>query len=618
MQAPREAAVDLYWIPLGAGGHFVRFNGRVFEAIDAARRHRPRRALYHAALVVELEGDRYAIELAPSPDADKAGRGVAATGAVGTRHLGRWRLFRYEVRCWRGGSIPDLRYAVGGPRRLTAEPRVARRLLGLVGSVPMFVWGRDELDSGEMWNSNSVIAWLLASSGLPAAALRPPASGRAPGWHAGLEAARGSRGLSAVMLPPMDIVIAGGGVAGLEALLGLRAIAKDRVRLTLVAPDPEFSYRPLAVAEPFALGHAHRVPLTRFASAADAELVIDAVAGVDDAARQLRLRDGGTRPFHALLLAPGGHAVVGVEGATTWWPGGDPEVYGGLLRDIDEGYAKRIAIVVPPGAVWPLPAYELALMTAGEARGMGQELEVTVVTPEHTPLSLFGDEAGGAVAEELRRAGVELRTGVVARRAEGGLVLEPDGVRLEVDRVFAVPRIVGPALPGVPADDEGVVLTDDDALVLGCERTWAAGDGVASPLKFGGLATHQARTAASAIARLAGVTDAPDPGEPVIRGQLLVGQRTRRLRGRGDAEGAPLWWPQGKVAGEYLPRWLAENGITPPAAAEPPDGGVSIRRPVRDMQGAEARYLFDVGRQYRIDDAAIASLGRRMHEARDR
>ena len=420
------------------------------------------------------------------------------------------------------------------------------------------------------------------------------------------------------MLPDMDIVIAGGGVAGLEALLALREIARDRVRLTLIAPDREFSYRPLAVAEPFALGHAHRVPLKRFAEEADAELVIDAAAGVDDAARQLRLRDGGTRTFDALLLAPGGHAVAGVEGATTWWPGGDPEVYSGLLRDIDEGYAKRIAIVVPPGAVWPLPAYELALMTAGEAGGMGQDIDLIVVTPEHTPLSLFGEEASEAVAEELRWAGVELRTGVVARRGDRGLVLEPDGTRLEVDRVFAVPRILGPALPGVPADEEGFVLAGDDARVEGCERTWAAGDGIASPLKFGGLATHQARTAAAGIARLAGVSDAPDPGEPVIHGRLLVGHRTRRLRGRGDAEGAPLWWPHGKVAGEYLPRWLAENGIVPPAAAEGPAEGVTIRRPLRAMRGAEAQYLFELGRQYRIDDPAIASLGRRMHETRDR
>jgi hypothetical protein len=184
------AAADLYWIRLGAGGHCVRFNGRVFEAIQAARQHRRRRDVYHAALVVEVDGDRYTIEVAPSPDADEARRGVVATGAVGSRCLRRLRLFRYEVRCWRGGSIPDLGAAVGAPRRLTSDPRIARRLRDLVATVPTPVWRRDELDAGEMWNSNSVAAWLIATAGVSTDRLRPPAHGRAPGWSAGLEVAR--------------------------------------------------------------------------------------------------------------------------------------------------------------------------------------------------------------------------------------------------------------------------------------------------------------------------------------------------------------------------------------------------------------------------------------------
>src|SRR3954454_10645306 len=145
----------------------------------------------------------------------------------------------------------------------------------------------------------------------------------------------------------MDVVIAGGGVAGLEALLGLRAMAGDRVRFTLAAPDPDFSYRPLAVAEPFAMGHAYRVPLSQFAEDAGAELLVDATVGVDDGAGRIRLRDGGERAYDAALIAPGGRPVAGLEGAVTWWPGGDPETYGGLLRDIDEGYAKRVVIAVP-------------------------------------------------------------------------------------------------------------------------------------------------------------------------------------------------------------------------------------------------------------------------------
>jgi len=179
-------AVDLYWIPLGAGGHSVACNGRVFEAIAAAWARRARRDLYHAALIVERRGVRHAIELAPSPDGDGASSGVVGTGPVGARWAGGLRLFRYELRCCAGGTIPDLAYAAGGPIRVSRDSAVAARIVALAPSVPLLVWGRDERGIGEMWNCNSVIAWLLASAGLPAAALCPPAGGRAPGWGAGV------------------------------------------------------------------------------------------------------------------------------------------------------------------------------------------------------------------------------------------------------------------------------------------------------------------------------------------------------------------------------------------------------------------------------------------------
>lgn len=180
------ARADLFWIPLGAGGHSVAFNGRVFEYLAAAAQHRRRHDLYHAAIVAELGGEPYAIELAPSPDAGAARRGVVGTGPVGSRALERLRPFRYEVRCWRGGAIPDLGFAVGGAVRLTSDPAVARRLVELVAQAPRPVWGRDELHAGEMWNSNSMIAWVIAAAGLPAQELQPPGDGRAPGWEAGV------------------------------------------------------------------------------------------------------------------------------------------------------------------------------------------------------------------------------------------------------------------------------------------------------------------------------------------------------------------------------------------------------------------------------------------------
>jgi hypothetical protein len=184
------AAVDLYWLPLGAGGHFVRLNGRVYEAAAARIQRRPTCDLYHSALQVEVADGRFVIEQTPVPDLSGNERGVVAEGAVGTRWAGRFRIFRYEIRLWHGGHIPDVAEAVDSPLRLTDEEDRARRVLELIARVPTPVWGRDELATGEMWNSNSVIAWVIARSGIDTGSIQPPRGGRAPGWRAGLEIAR--------------------------------------------------------------------------------------------------------------------------------------------------------------------------------------------------------------------------------------------------------------------------------------------------------------------------------------------------------------------------------------------------------------------------------------------
>lgn len=191
MSASPRAAVDLFWIPLGAGGHVVRASGTIYEAIDAVVGRRPRADLYHSALTVDLPAGRTVIESAPIPDDRGSDRGVVAEGPVGLRVLGRFRLFRYEVRCWRGGVIPDEAYAVE-TIRVAADAVRARRVLDVIGSVPTPVWGRDELHTGDMWNSNSLVAWLLVRAGIDVRWLRPPAGGRAPGWDAGVRVARGA------------------------------------------------------------------------------------------------------------------------------------------------------------------------------------------------------------------------------------------------------------------------------------------------------------------------------------------------------------------------------------------------------------------------------------------
>ena len=184
-----EGRVDLYWLPLGAGGHCVRLSGRLYETAASWLAGRRACALYHSALVVHLAGERFVIEMGPvwnTPDPD---RGVVGEGPVGLRSLGQLKLFRYEVRRWRAGRIPDIGEAVASPRRMSTDAAAARRLLELVPDFPTATWGADEQRTGEMWNSNSLVAWLLARSGHEMADVEPPAGGRAPGWAAGVAVA---------------------------------------------------------------------------------------------------------------------------------------------------------------------------------------------------------------------------------------------------------------------------------------------------------------------------------------------------------------------------------------------------------------------------------------------
>lgn len=189
MAASPASFVDLYWLPLGAGGHSVRLNGKVFETVAARGARREPCDLYHSALEVTAPSGDFVVEQAPAWG-ERAERGVVAEGPVGLRALGRVRFFRYEVRCWRDGTIPDVGEAVASPIRLGGDPRLASHLIELVPHVPTPTWGRDELNAGEMWNSNSTISWLLVRAGIDADLIPLPPRGRAPGWRAGIVIAR--------------------------------------------------------------------------------------------------------------------------------------------------------------------------------------------------------------------------------------------------------------------------------------------------------------------------------------------------------------------------------------------------------------------------------------------
>jgi len=385
----------------------------------------------------------------------------------------------------------------------------------------------------------------------------------------------------------LRVLVAGGGVAGVEALLALHDLAADRIELTLLAASDDFVYRPMAVAEPFALGHARRHPLQDICRDAGAAFVRGTVARVDDANRAVVTVEGDRHSYDALLIAVGARTERGLERGLTWRPEGDPELFGGLLRDIEEGYSKRIAFVVPDEVAWPLPAYELALMTANEASGMSRDdVDVVVVTPEHAPLDIFGEEASSDVAKLLDESGVRVELDAHARAepGQGGaatrLVLGAHRA-IDVDRVVAMPRAVGPGIEGVATDARGFIVADRHGVVDGTERVWAAGDGIAFPIKQGGLAAQQADAAAEAIAALAGADVEPKPFHPVLRGMLLTGGGRRWMRhdiaGAGDeaASGVQaLWWPPTKIAGKYLSPYLAarDEAATSGEAPAVPNG----------------------------------------------
>jgi sulfide:quinone oxidoreductase len=395
------------------------------------------------------------------------------------------------------------------------------------------------------------------------------------------------------------VIVAGGGIAGLEALFALRALGGEHVELTLLCPKDHFSYRPLAIAKPLALGSPRETPLSEAARDADATFVQASLESVDAERRTVVLGTGETLGYDALLLALGAASTPAFQRAFTWDDATGVEDLGGLMRDLEEGYTRRIAIVVPPGPGWPLPAYELALLIAAEAQDMNMEPDITLVTPEQAPLAIFGSRAVEMVEAELREAGVRLELGVYAEMATAArptIALRPSGRRLEVDRAIALPRLRGRAPSGVPADPDGFVPVDPHGRVTGTPGIWAAGDGIAFPVKFGGLATEQADAAAADIAAEAGALVERTPFRPVLRGRLLTGRGPRWIRydaagggGEGEVATHALWWPPGKVAGRWLAPWLAERDDEAVAGDLPDVHGLPVQIDLhRERAGAMA------------------------------
>src|SRR4051794_10757137 len=327
-------------------------------------------------------------------------------------------------------------------------------------------------------------------------------------------------------ITPLRVVIAGGGIAGIEALLALHDLGEAQLDLTLVAPDPYFVVRPMAVAEPFAAGHRDRIALAEITNHLGAALRRDTVTGIDADRRVAICESGDELGYDVLVLAPGAHRFAPyASGALTFGLTRDPLAYNGLLADIEGGYCRSIGFVVPPGTSWSLPLYEIALMTARQVWSTGRDdVSYTLMTPEESPLAVFGPRASEAVAEVLADARIAVEAGVYADVLPGGQVrLTPGSRRLAFNRIVTLPLLAGAQLTGVPVDAQGFIPIDPLGRVLGIDDVYCAGDAANFPVKQGGLATQQADAIAEHIAARAGAAVDPQPFRPVLRGRLMTG-----------------------------------------------------------------------------------------------
>ena len=377
------------------------------------------------------------------------------------------------------------------------------------------------------------------------------------------------------------VVIVGGGVAGLEALLALADLAGDRVALTLVAPQPDFIYKPLLVEEPFGLGPPERHELEPLATEKGAEFVLSAVSAVRPKDHVVELDDGSTIQYDYLVVCTGGRFKPAIDGATTF-PDDKAVFSADELLDRANAKEHRVAFIVPAGVTWSLPLYELALMTQRRAAERGVDAKIAVITPESGPLAIFGPAASAAVGELLAARGIQLFTDSTVRDLGGaGITLSPGDRRIGPSESIALPRMEGPRIDGLPADENGFIPVDGHGRVKGVEDCYAAGDGTNFPIKQGGLGTQQADAVAAHIAHRVGASEAPEPFRPVLRGKLLTGGESMSMRadvagggGEGVASLDYLWWPPDKISSRYLASLLHYGDVH--AESEPPGSSLDV------------------------------------------
>ncbi|MEA2519659.1 MAG: sulfide:quinone oxidoreductase, partial [Chloroflexota bacterium] len=368
----------------------------------------------------------------------------------------------------------------------------------------------------------------------------------------------------------------------------LTDLGEHRFKITVVAPNERFSLRANTVSEPFAAGHhADVASLADVAREHGAELVRGTVTDVDTRKLAVLCSDGEELSADALVLSPGARARPAYAHALTFGLG-DPLALNGVLADLEQGYSTSVAFVVPPGVVWSLPLYELALMTARQVYGSGRDVDLHLATPEPAPLAIFGPEASASVAGLFDELGIALHCGMPVAVGRGSIRIGPDDDGLAMDRIVSLPVLDGPCLPGVPATTGGFIAVDEFCRVPGLPGVYAIGDATDLLVKQGGLACQQADVVARHIAHEAGAPHEAEPFLPVLRGRLLTGGAEQFLRRdlqdvHGEVQEDALWWPPAKVYGHYLGPWVATQqlGHLPVEPTPSPPAGIDVEIPLQ-------------------------------------